>query len=221
MPAARRDPSNRVPRLGDPGGNPVPDYYEAPDLTVDLPGGGQLTLLSPDEVTMWRETSKRYQKDYKLVKQNDLVQLGAILAQALALYRAQKGLSDPKQAATAQAMITSAAEQIRKGEKALGLDRVTREKGGQQTVADYITRLKKAGYEKGIRISERVTSFEAFNKELEWKLRILANGDTEDKAHHGLTEKTVCSWARGELAKIAEADKKWSKEKGAIWTGTL
>lgn len=219
MPPVSRGPQDRVPRPGT--GDNVPHLGDALDLTVQLPAGGTLTLLAPDEVTMWNETSKRYQKDYKLQKTNDLVQLGAILSQVLAMYRAQKDLSDVKKAASAQAMITSAADQIRKGEKALGLDKATREKGGSQTVADYVTRLKKAAFEKGVRISARVKEFEAFNKELEWKLRILENGDTEDKAHHGLTEKSVCQFARIELAKIAERDKEWAKQKASLWVGTL
>jgi hypothetical protein len=33
-------------------------------FTVDLPSGGQLELLSADEVDVWNHTSERYIQDY-------------------------------------------------------------------------------------------------------------------------------------------------------------
>jgi hypothetical protein len=191
------------------------------DFTVDLPGGGQLDLLGADEVDVWNHTSERYIQDYGLVKQNDLVLLGAILAQAVAMYRAQKDLTDPKKASSAQGILIKAATEIRELEKALGIDKKTREAGGQHTVIDYITRLKRAAHAKGVRIAERVKAYEAFNMELRWKLRLLQNGDDEDRKYHNVSEKSICEWAARELAKLEEADKKWAKEKGKVFVGRL
>lgn len=214
MPPSRRAPQGPGERVPQPG-------LETAAFEVDLPGGGRLELLSADEVVMWQESAKRYIADYRLSKVNDLVLLGAILTQILVLYRSQKQLVNPKEAATAQAMITKAAEEIRRGEKALGIDKATREKGGQHTVADYIARLKRAGYEKGVHISKRVIEYEKVAMEARWKIRLLRNGDAEDRAYHRLTDKSIIDWLEIELAKLEEADKKWAKEKGAVFVGKL
>ena len=221
MPPAQskdRDPSDRVPSAT---GAPSSFRDRNATLEVQLPAGGRLSLRDPSEVRMWEETAERYIQDYGLKKANDLLQLGAILSQALMMFRAQKELADPDKAAVAQAAIKMASDEIRKGEKALGVDKATREKGGQHTVADYVTRLKRAAYEKGIRLSERLTEYERVMMEARWKLRVLQNGDKEDREYHRLTEKTFCEWLRSELAAIEEKDKVWAREKGALFVGKL
>jgi hypothetical protein len=190
-------------------------------LLVDLPGGGRLELANAEEVDLWNHTAERYITDYGLVKQNDLVLLGAILAQAVALFRAQRDLIDPKKASAAQGILIKAATEIRELEKALGIDKKTREAGGQHTVADYLTRLKRAGHEKGVHIAERVKAYEAFAMEMRWRLRLLANGDAEDRKYHDVSEKSICEFATRELAKLEELDKTWAKEKGKVFVGRL
>lgn len=193
----------------------------AKQFEVALPAGGRLELRDADEVDLWETSAQRYIDDYGIAKANDLMLLGAILSQGVAMYRAQRDLTDHKKAANAQNIIIKAAGEIRELEKALGIDKKTREQGGQHTVADYVTRLKRAGNAKGVRIAERVKAFEAFNMELRWKLRLLENGDDEDRAYHNLSPESICAWARNELAKLEEADKQWAMQKGKIFVGRL
>lgn len=188
---------------------------------VELPHGGKLPVRDEHEVVMWNSTMRRYIADYKLTKANDLVLLGSILSQILAMYRAQRDLADPKKAASAQVVITKAAGEVRAGEKALGVDKASREKGGQQTLADYLQNLKKAAYEKGVHISERVTEYERVMMEARWKIRLLRNGDPEDRAYHHISEKAIINWLEQELATLERKDKQWRREKGAIFTGRL
>jgi hypothetical protein len=191
------------------------------NLEVDLPAGGRLALKTPDEVNLWQESARKYIADYGISKTNDLVLLGAILSQNIAMYRAQLDLGDPRKANAAVTLIGKTSEQIRELEKALGIDKKTREAGGQHTVADYVTRLKRAAHAKGVRIADRVQAYEAFNMELRWKLRLLRNGDDEDRAYHNLSPESICAWAERELAKLEEADKNWAMQKGKVFVGRL
>lgn len=188
---------------------------------VDLPAGGRITLQDAGEVRMWEDTAKRYVHDYSLVKANDLVLLGAILSQAVAMFRAQQALGDPKKAVNAVTIIGACSTQIRELEKALGIDKKTREAGGQHTVADFVTTIKRAANAKGIRIAERTKEFEKFMNELRWKVRLLRNGDGEDTAYHGLTEKSVIEWIERELAMLEEKEKAWANQKGKVFVGRL
>jgi hypothetical protein len=189
---------------------------------VELPGGGVLELQDSAEVDLWVTTSARYISDYALVKQNDLVLLGAILSQNLAMFRAQRDLIDPKKASAAQNIIIKAASEIRELEKALGIDKKTREAGGQHTVSNYIATLKRAGHEKGVHIAHRIKAYEAFVMELRWRVRLLRNGDDEDRRYHGiLNERELVEWVERKLVELEEADKKYAREKHKVFVGRL
>jgi hypothetical protein len=113
-------------------------------------------LHSIDEVDLWEESAQRYVNDYQLTQQNDLLLLGAILSQQLAMFRAQQRMNgmapelDDRGLPTgqykrqevrvsdlsaAQSTITKASVEIRELEKTLGIDKKAREAGGVHTVS--------------------------------------------------------------------------------------
>lgn len=217
MAAGSVSPGVKPPPL--PPGTPAPPTKG--QFVVDLPAGGQMTLQDQEEVLYWETNAKRYIQDYGLSKASDLIHVGAILSQGIAMYRAQIAMADPKKSAQAVSQITKSSEAIQQLEKSLAIDRKTREAGGKHETADYITRLKRAAHEKGVRIAERTKAFEAFAMELTWKIRLLRNGDDEDRAYHNLSEASIVAWAENELAKLAEQEKKWAHEKAKVFTGKL
>lgn len=208
---------------------------------VELPAGGKLHLQSIDEVEMWDTSMKRYIDAYQLAEQNDLLTLGAILTQQLIIFRAQQDLNGmepaldeegiptgqyrkagkPRDASAAANSITRASAEIRELEKQLGIDKKTREAGGQHTVIDYVKNLKAAARQYGLHVSKRVKEYERVCMEARWKLRLLANGDAEDLQYHGLSEATFCQWMRDELGKLEEVDERFAQEKGALFVGRL
>lgn len=209
---------------------------------VDLPAGGRLFLLSADEVDLWSKSSLRYQEDYHLVNTNDLHVLGAILQQQILAYRAQflvNGMVAQVDASgvptgqyiqtkqsvdemkTAQRMLSDATDQIAKLEKVLGIDKASREAGGQVSVQTYVRTLKRAAHERAIHISKRVMAYEQFVQDLSWRLRVLNNADPEDRAYHDVTPEKICEWAKGEIDALAEVDRKFAAERGALYVGKL
>lgn len=209
---------------------------------VDRPGGGKLIVVSEDEVEVWEELRDRYIREYNLVKANDLALLGAILAQHLLIFRAEKALNGmvpqvdhanvptgiyeykppkPAEVAAAQKAITTASKEIRELEQSLGIDKKTREAGGQHTVGDYVSKLKKAAHEMGVHIAERVLAYEKFAMELRWRLRVLKNGDDEDRKVHDISPEKICEWAEGQLADLEQIDKEYAQQKGKVFVGQL
>lgn len=216
---------------------PPKDNFE-----VELPAGGVMFLQSPEEVDLWQNSAERYVEDYQLNKTNDLILLGAILQQQIILFRAQRKLngmdpevdannvptgryklvqieSDEVQGQTK--ILNTATSEIRAIEKALGIDKVTREQGGAVTVGSYIRTLKKAAHERGIHISERLVKYDAFVNQLRTMLRMFHNLDAEDRAYHNLTETGILSWASDELAKLEQADKDFAHHFGKLYAGKL
>jgi hypothetical protein len=218
--------------------------HDAPvhDLRVDLPGGGHLQLQTVDEVDLWEESSKRYIEDYGLEQQNDLLLLGAVLSQQLAMYRAQQRMNglEPEFDASgvptgrykkanvkasdmtaAQNIIIKAGGEIRELEKTLGIDKKSREAGGQQTVASYVGSLKEAARRYGLHLANRQKAYEEFCMEMRWKLRLLRNGDAEDRAYHDLSPDKLLKWAEDQLKHLEEVDQKYAREIGKIYVGRV
>lgn len=188
---------------------------------VELPAGGFLELGSAEEVDLWTHNAKRYIEDYGIVKQNDLVLLGTLLTQSLTLFRAQAQLASAEKVPEAHNRVNKATEQIQATEKALGIDKKSRDQGGHFGVAEYLATAKKAAHEKGVRIAARTKAYEAFVNELSWRVRLLRNGDAEDRQHHGLSEESLINWCEAQIRDLAEQEMKWAHEKGKVFVGRL
>jgi hypothetical protein len=135
--------------------------------------------------------------------------------------RYQQAEIKPSEVNSAHNTLIKAADQIRELEKALAIDKKTRESGGTHTVANYVETLKYAARTYGVHLSKRVKDYERVMMEARWKLRLLRNGDPEDRSYHGLTEKSFCQWLEKELETLEEADRRFAHEKGRLFVGKL
>jgi hypothetical protein len=218
-------------------------HIPGPAFEVELPGGGVLHLQTQEEVDLWERSRERYIQSYGLNEQNDLLLLGAVLSQQLAMFRAQQrmnGMQPEFDAAglptgryvkstdlkasdvtAAQSIITKAAGEIRELEKALGIDKKTREQGGQETVRGYVLTLKAAAREYGLHVSERMKRYEGVCMEARWKLRLLRNGDVEDRAYHNLTPDNILTWLEEELAGLERFDQEFGRHYAKAYLGRV
>lgn len=198
---------------------------------VELPAGGHLDVSDEDEVELWNETARRYVEDFDLVRTNDLQHLGVLLHHTLTIYRAQRTIAaemskpedDQKDAVITRAnsQILKASEQQQQIEKVLGIDKKSRESGGAQNLKEYLARAKRAAHAKGLRISERVLWTEALIAELSWRVRLLDNGDDEDRMYHHVSETTIIDYLRARLAEYEDKEQEWAREHGAIVVGVI
>lgn len=210
---------------------------------VELPAGGKMWLDSDEEVELWEHSAKRYIEDYHLAKTNDLVLLGAILQQQIETFRAQRLLNglqpevdangtptgryvrvelDADERDKALRRLNTATSEIRGIEKALGIDKVSREAGGTVSIENYLRTLKAAAHERGIHIAERTLAYEKFANDLRWRVRVLKNTDAEDRAYHGLeTPEKLIDWAEDELKGLEQVDKDFATQKGKLFIGKL
>lgn len=209
---------------------------------VEAPGGGKVLLRSEEEVSLYEEMSSAYQADYRLVRQSEKVLLGSILSQALILFRAQTEMTGLKatvdaggvptgdyeevdltgaQKTAIQRTISDATKEIREIEKSLGIDKKSRDSGGQENVSSYLTTVKRAAHRMGVHIHKRVKLYEEFAMELRWRLRLLRNGDDEDKKYHDISPEKVCIWAENILGEIEEFDKLFAKSQAKLFGGKL
>jgi hypothetical protein len=211
-------------------------------LEVELPAGGKLQLRNEEEVDLWDRIATKYKSEYQLSRTNDLVTLGIILNLNVTIFRAQQALNGMVPQTDAQGVptgrlifqpptaneakghqkaINDASKEIRELEKSLGIDKRTRDAGGGENLAQYIMTLKAAGRQYGLHIQKRVKAYEEFGMELRWKIRVLRNGDEEDRAEHNISEETILAWAEQRLAELEQIDQQFAKTKQRIFAGRL
>lgn len=212
------------------------------DYRVELPAGGVLHLQTPDEVELWNKARERILSEYVLRKHNDLINLGALLQQQIILYRCQVSINgmeaevdkdgiptgayrrvdlDAAEVMGYQRTLTECAKEVGRLEKALGIDKVTREAGGAHTLESYIKTLKRAAHERGVHITGQVLEYQRVMKELSWKLRLLYRADAQDRQYHNVTPRAVLDWLWQEVQALEEKDREWAREKGKLYIGQL
>lgn len=212
------------------------------DYRVDLPGGGGgIHLQSLEEMDRWTTLAAAYQEQYDLRKINDLTNLATLLVQHISLYRAQQALSGrvpemdedelptgryvsrllkPAEIRAYQEQVNTASKEIRDIEKAMGVDKASRDKGGDESAKAWLIQMKARAHRYGLHVSKRVTKYEEFVMELRWRLRLNLNGDSEDKAYENVSDADIIKWAREKLAELEEVDKTFAAEEGALVLGS-
>lgn len=215
---------------------------QAGGVEVDLPSGGKLTLYTVEEAQLWEDLDQRYRSDYALNNINDLMTLGMILTHNIAIFRAQQAMSGQEaefdangvptgryvqkklsntEATGVHQRLLKAGNEIRELEKTLGIDKKTRDAGGGDSIAEYLSSLKVAGRQFGIHITKRTKAYEEFCMDLRWRIRVLRNGDDEDRAHHNITGETILQFCETRLAELESIDQEFAQQRGKVFVGKL
>lgn len=210
---------------------------------VELPGGGaHIPLQSKEEVDRWQTLEAAYRDQYDLRKINDLTNLGTLLVQQVNLYRAQMGLSGrvpvlddfglptgeyeqrvlkASEVRSFQDQITNASKEIREIERAMGIDKKSRDQAGDESLRSWLVQMKARAHRYGLHVSKRVTKYEEFAMELRWRLRLNEIGDAEDKHYEECSDEGIIRWARAQLAELEQADRQFAQEEGALVLGRM
>lgn len=213
------------------------------EFTVDMPGGGgQMWLSNMPEVDRWQTLEAQYREQYDLRKVNDLTNLGTLLVQQINLYRAQMALSGriqetddeglptgrmiskvlkPAEVKSHQEAVTAASKEIREIEKAMGIDKKSREQAGDESLRTWLVTMKERAHRYGLHVAGRTKAYEEFAMELRWRLRLNQVGDAEDKQYEDCTDEGVLRWARERLAELEAKDQTFAQEEGALVLGRV
>ena len=213
----------------------------ATEHTVEMPGGGgSMWLSSQAEVDRWQTLESQYREQYDLKKINDLTNLGTLLVQQINLYRSQMALSGrlpetdedglptgrmlsrvlkPAEVKSYTEQVTNAAKEIREIERAMGIDKKSRDNAGDESLRSWLVGMKERAHRYGLHVSKRVKCYEEFAMELRWRLRLEEIGDAEDKHYEDCTAEGIMKWAREELNKLEQVDRDFASEEAALVIG--
>jgi hypothetical protein len=214
----------------------------ATNFEVELPGGGKLPLQTIDEVEVFEESRDRYLSDYSIRNQSDRLAVNHMLILSIEAFRASQRINgmepelDPAgvptgryikgkvtgtERAAALNVLIKSRESVADTEKQLGIDKKTRDQGGQYDVATYIEGAKKGAREFGVHLSKRYIAYTFFVKALRTQLRMLRQLDAEDLVEARLSKESLLEWAWNELDKLEEIDKRFAAEKGRLIVGRV
>jgi hypothetical protein len=218
----------KAPSVPGPGMAPA----AATNFEVELPGGGKLPLQTIDEVEVFEESRDRYLSDYAIRNQSDRLAVSHMLILSIEAFRASQRINgmEPELDAAgvptgrylkAKVSGTDRAASIADTEKQLGIDKKTRDQGGQYDVATYIEGAKKGAREFGVHLSKRYIAYTGFVKALRTQLRMLRQLDSEDLAEMRLSKESLLEWAWNELDKLEEIDRRFAAEKGRLIVGKV
>lgn len=208
-------------------------------IESSLPGGGVISLMNPQEANFFETLKKRYTKEFALTKPNDLARLSQLLIFELTAHRMTQRLAghvpqydsqgqfigyevvDADEIALITKNLPSVQSEIRSIEQHLRLDKKSREGHGQQEIKEYMETLKRAAKQYGVHLSDRYKKYDEFRNELAWKLRVLDNADSKDKAYHNISEESIIKYMRDFLAEMDDFDKSFAHDKQSVWVGKI
>lgn len=212
------------------------------NFEVDLPAGGKLPLQTIEEVDVYEEARDSYLRDFRIQHHSDKLAVGSLLMMHLEVFRNQQRLNGmeaeldangvptgryvkaqmkQQDKTAALSVLLKVQEEIRSAEKALGVDKKTRDAGGQYDTKAYVDAMKDAANQYGVHLSRRYQAYDAFVRALRVKIKMLDTLDAEDLQHENISVDTIQSFIRASLDRLEEADKKFAHEKGRLIVGTI
>lgn len=202
---------------------------EVRDLViVSSPSGAEIKLLTDNEKEYYEQISARYQKDNIFTNVSDLQELDRVLLMELMIYRWSQWLleekdyfHEPVNVAEIQKNIIEHSKEIRLVKKALGIDKLTREKEHGETVADYIHSLRQRAKEFGIMRNNQAVAAITLLKELQGVIQFHDNCTEDERQEFHVQIDDVLKWIRDQFDKFDEIDAEFRKSSQTYWVREL
>jgi len=165
--------------------------------------GAQFEVIHDLEVKWWRTAKKQYLSHYSFENIADIQDLDRLLQSELMAYRWGYWLSnegdyesnsiDEKQ--TRESLQKTQTE-LRLLKKHMGMDRRGRIESQSQSVADYLSTLKRRAKEFGVHRNEQVAKAIDLFSELETLVGLHDRTDEQERAELGVSEPEILQWIR-------------------------
>jgi len=196
---------------------------DAGSYTVVSPSGSEIILLTEAEKDYYEGLSHRYQSDNLFKNISDLSELDRILLMETMCYRwgiwilreadYDGRIVDPT---LLQKYIESYSKEIRGVKKDLGMDKASRDKDKQSSIADYIQNLRLAAKEFGVARNEQAIKAISILKELEGLLTLHDNSNDKEKREFKCSQEDIIEWIRTKIPEFDEIDEAL-RENQKLW----
>lgn len=193
-------------------------------IKVEGPSGAIYDVIHEKEKDYWENTVEKYLTEYKFTNISDLQDLDRVVATEMLLYRYQSWLALEKDYQGESVDVESLnktydkrSTELRALKKALGIEKVARDKDQGESVAAYIENLRKRAYEFGITRNEMAVKAVTLFQELIAQLTFHDNCTKEERREEGIEPEDILNWVREVKPQFEEIDLKFRQEKQKWW----
>ena len=179
------------------------DDMDLGDIEVVAPGGGKFTVMTQDEADYFNDIANRYQFQNKFTNVSDLQDLGRILVMETMIWRWGLWLSQERdytgnliEIEEVKKSLMDYSRELRLLKKALGIDKMSRDKDKGDTVAAYIDELRRRAKEFGIMREEQGEKLITLGNELISLWTLHDNCTPDEQKENQVEMKDLLEWVR-------------------------
>lgn len=190
------------------------DDQVSQQVAVTTPAGASVTVMNQDEADYYNEVATRYQADNKFSNISDILELDRILTMELMCYRWSLWILtghdytgrriNPTEV---QKSIETYSKEIRGIKKDLGIDKSTRDKGGAESVGEYIENLRVRAREFGITRNKQAVRAITLLMQLRALITLYDNSTESERKEFNVTAEELFQWIREQFEEFEEIDK--------------
>lgn len=194
---------------------------------VETPTGGLIQLLNEEEKLRYEEMATRYLEDNVLPNASDLGTLDQILFNEIMCYRWQRWVAqeqdyygEPVTLGALQKSISEFSKETRELKKALGMDKLNRDKGRGDSISEYIANLRLRAMEMGVKRNTEAVKAITLWKELIAKVQFYKNCTEDERKEFKGQALDVMDWIVSKNEEFEELDILFRKEQ-KLWVDEL
>jgi hypothetical protein len=192
---------------------------------VTGPAGGDCVVLTDEEERMFRDLVRRYQTDNKFQNISDLQDLERIIHLEVMSFRYMNWLTEDQDYAgemiDARALartITEFSGELRQLKKAIGIDKVSRQKDSQVDVASYIDNLKTRALQFGVHRENQLTMALTLTNDLIAMITLHDNCTPQERVDLKVGTEDIIRWIRETyIPEYQEIDKHFINTSQKYW----
>jgi hypothetical protein len=192
-------------------------------IEVMAPSGTPVQVMTEPEAQFYNQMAQRYQLDNSFKNISDILELDRILIMEVMCYRWSnwilmesdyRGRSiDPT---NLQKYIESYSKEIRGIKRDLGMDKSSRDKGREASVADYIHNLGLRAKEFGVVRNKQAIEAITILMELRGLITLWENSDEDERREFDANLEDVIEWIKQQFDRFSELDHEL-RENQRIW----
>jgi len=183
-------------------------------VAVTTPAGASVTVMNQDEADYYNQVAARYQSDNKFSNISDILELDRILTMELMCYRwslwiltGQDYTGRSVNPTEVQKSIETYSKEIRGIKKDLGIDKSTRDKGGAESLADYIENLRVRAREFGITRNKQAVRAITLLMQIRALITLYDNSTQSERKEFNVTAEELFDWIKQQFDEFEEIDK--------------
>lgn len=210
----------------------IENIVDSPDdgpsvIVVTSPSRHTLEVLTNEEALFYEQMANDYQRDNSFTNVSDLAELDRILAMELMVHRWNQWIilqcdynHRPVDPANLQKYIESYSKEIRGIKRDLGMDKSSRDKDKETSMAEYIQNLRLRAKEFGVVRNEQAIKAITLLKELQGIITLHDNSTDAERKEFKCHSEDILDWARGKFDEFDEIDNAL-RENQRLWIRTI